>query len=582
MADNKVLLSVKDLVVKFRVRGRILTAIRGISLDIYENESIAIVGESGSGKSVFTKTFAGMLDSNGFIDNGSLVFNDDELNDTYVTLTEEFNKLIQEYHAKLNEYARLENGGETYRQILRLEAEKKAHSTLSLEQEADFEKRMQALLFERTELFNLKQTFDPKKEQDKIAETTRQIADIDEKIKALEEEKKKAVREQKRKASGDAEFNQKYKKTHEKLSSRYEQEISQDITAEQDQRNLIIAKEIVLSTARMSPILRRKQAGKLLKALKEAMKLGVNLDDASERSAVFENVTFLVRYIDETPEKLHGIGILNLAKLKSSKDWMHIRGSRIATVFQDPMTSLNPIITIGKQITSIIMKHQNVSELEARARAMKLMKKVGIPNAENRFDDYPFQYSGGMRQRIVIAIALSCQPKILICDEPTTALDVTIQAQILKLLKDLQKEFNYTIVFITHDLGVVANIADRVAVLYAGQIVELGKVEEVFYDPRHPYTWALLSSLPQLAQRNTELYSITGTPPSLYNKIVGDPFAPRNPYCMKIDTLKEPPMFQVSETHFAKTWLLDPRSPQVEKPEAIQGIHEKLMKAFNI
>ncbi len=582
MADNKILLSVKDLVVKFRVRGRILTAIRGISLDIYENESIAIVGESGSGKSVFTKTFAGMLDSNGFIDNGSLVFNDDELNDTYVTLTEEFNKLIQEYHAKLNEYARLENGGETYRQILRLEAEKKAHSTLSLEQEADFEKRMQALLFERTELFNLKQTFDPKKEQDKIAETTRQIADIDEKIKALEEEKKKAVREQKRKASGDAEFNQKYKKTHEKLSSRYEQEISQDITAEQDQRNLIIAKEIVLSTARMSPILRRKQAGKLLKALKEAMKLGVNLDDASERSAVFENVTFLVRYIDETPEKLHGIGILNLAKLKSSKDWMHIRGSRIATVFQDPMTSLNPIITIGKQITSIIMKHQNVSELEARARAMKLMKKVGIPNAENRFDDYPFQYSGGMRQRIVIAIALSCQPKILICDEPTTALDVTIQAQILKLLKDLQKEFNYTIVFITHDLGVVANIADRVAVLYAGQIVELGKVEEVFYDPRHPYTWALLSSLPQLAQRNTELYSITGTPPSLYNKIVGDPFAPRNPYCMKIDTLKEPPMFQVSETHFAKTWLLDPRSPQVEKPEAIQGIHEKLMKAFNI
>ena len=297
---------------------------------------------------------------------------------------------------------------------------------------------------------------------------------------------------------------------------------------------------------------------------------------------MFENVTFLVRYLDETPEKLHGTGMLNLAKLKSSKDWMHIRGSRIATVFQDPMTSLNPIITIGKQITSIIMKHQNVSELEARARAMKLMKKVGIPNAENRFDDYPFQYSGGMRQRIVIAIALSCQPKILICDEPTTALDVTIQAQILKLLKDLQKEFNYTIVFITHDLGVVANIADRVAVLYAGQIVELGKVDEVFYDPRHPYTWALLSSLPQLAQRNTVLYSITGTPPSLYNKIVGDPFAPRNPYCMKIDTLKEPPMFQVTETHFAKTWLLDPRSPHVEKPEAIQGIHEKLMKAFNI
>ncbi len=228
------------------------------------------------------------------------------------------------------------------------------------------------------------------------------------------------------------------------------------------------------------------------------------------------------------------------------------------------------------------MKHQDCSEIEARERAIKLMKKVGIPNPEKRFDDYPFQYSGGMRQRIVIAIALSCQPKILICDEPTTALDVTIQAQILKLIKDLQKEFNYTIVFITHDLGVVANVADRVVVLYAGQAIEIGTVEDIFYDPKHPYTWALLSSLPQLAQRNTKLFSITGTPPSLYNKIVGDPFAPRNTHCLKIDTMLEPPMFQVSDTHYAKTWLLDPRCPKTEKPENIDGIHEKLIKAFNI
>ena len=312
------------------------------------------------------------------------------------------------------------------------------------------------------------------------------------------------------------------------------------------------------------------------------MREGLDLDDELVRNKVFDKVAFRVRYLDETEEKLHGTCILNLANIKFSKDWGQIRGSRIATVFQDPMTSLNPIITIGKQITSVILKHQNCSEAEARERALILMKKVGIPNAEHRFDDYPFQYSGGMRQRIVIAIALSCQPKILICDEPTTALDVTIQAQILKLLKDLQKEFNYTIVFITHDLGVVANIADRVAVLYAGQVVELGTVEEVFYDPRHPYTWALLSSLPQLAQRNTKLYSISGTPPSLYNKIVGDPFAPRNPHCLKIDTLKEPPMFKVTETHYAKTWLLDPRAPKVEKPEAIDNIHEKLINAFNI
>ncbi len=345
MEEKNVLLSVKDLTVKFRVRGRTLTAIRGISLDLYEGESIAIVGESGSGKSVFTKTFAGMLEQNGYIGSGSIQF--------------------------------------------------------------------------------------------------------------------------------------------------------------------------------------------------EGMEL---------------------------------------TKLKRQKDWLPIRGGKIATVFQDPMTSLNPILTIGKQITAVIRKHQKCSAAEARRRAIDLMERVGIPNAESRFDDYPFQYSGGMRQRIVIAIALSCQPKILICDEPTTALDVTIQAQILRLIKDLQREFGYTIVFITHDLGVVANIADRVAVLYAGQMVELGTAEELFYDPRHPYTWALLSSLPQLAGEDGELYSISGTPPSLYSAVTGDAFAPRNPYCLKIDTLMEPPLFQVSPTHFAKTWLLDPRAPKIEKPEAIQNLHQKLME----
>lgn len=347
MNDRNVVLSVKDLSVKFRVRGRELTAIRGISLDFYENESVAIVGESGSGKSVLTKAFAGMLEANGLIAGGSIRFE------------------------------------------------------------------------------------------------------------------------------------------------------GQDLT-----------------------------------------------------------------------------------KIRRARDWMRIRGGRIATVFQDPMTSLNPILTIGKQITSVILKHQNCTAAEARSRALTMMEKVGIPNAAARFNDYPFQYSGGMRQRIVIAIALSCQPKVLICDEPTTALDVTIQAQILKLIKDLQKEFGYTIIFITHDLGVVANVADRVAVLYAGQVVELGTAEEVFYDPRHPYTWALLSSLPQLAQKNTKLYSISGTPPSLYSRITGDAFAPRNPYALKIDMLEEPPMFPVTATHYARTWLLDPRAPKVEKPEIIRNIHEKLINAY--
>ena len=268
----------------------------------------------------------------------------------------------------------------------------------------------------------------------------------------------------------------------------------------------------------------------------------------------------------------------DLTKLKTDKDWADIRGVKIATIFQDPMTSLNPIRTIGSQITEVIEKHQKISKSAAKEQAIQMMERVGIPNAKERFDNYPFQYSGGMRQRIVIAIALSCHPEILICDEPTTALDVTIQAQIIKLIKDLQKELKFTTIYITHDLGVVANVADRVGVMYGGQIIEYGTVEEIFYDPKCPYTWALLSSLPQLGVKGEDLYYINGTPPSLYNQIKGDSFAPRNPHALKIDFEQEPPFFKVTDTHYAKTWLLDPRAPKLEKPAVIQNLHEKILK----
>ncbi len=582
MAEKNVLLSIENLSVKFRVRGRVLTAIRNVSLDIYENESIAIVGESGSGKSVFTKTFAGMLDSNGFVDEGNIIFNDETLSDTTVKLSSGARSTIESAAAKLNEAARLELGAGTYQKILELESKLREKSNLSDEEAAKAEQERLDIIARRTDLYNLKQTLDPRKEKDKIKEATAQIAALDKELKALEQRNKQAAQAKKAAVQADAAFQKEYHQEHGRLQAQYEKEIAGQISQETRKRNEILAKEIYLSVGRYGLHQRMRYVRKLLAALKEAMKLGVDLNDEGQRNAVFDGVTFRVRYLDETPESLHGTCIINLAKVQYAKDWSQIRGRRIATVFQDPMTSLNPIITIGKQITSIILKHQDCTEAEARRRALELMHKVGIPNAVARFDDYPFQYSGGMRQRIVIAIALSCQPKILICDEPTTALDVTIQAQILKLIKDLQRDFGYTIVFITHDLGVVANIADRVAVLYAGQIVELGTVEEVFYDPRHPYTWALLSSLPQLAQKNTKLYSITGTPPSLYNSIVGDAFAPRNPYCLKIDTLLEPPMFRVTDTHFAKTWLLDPNAPKVEKPEGIKDIHEKLVAAFNI
>ncbi len=580
--EKKVLLSVQDLVVKFHVRGRVLTAIRGISLDIYENESIAIVGESGSGKSVFTKTFANMLDSNGFVGQGKIIFSDETLADFKVTLGDAQRRVIRRIENRLNEFSRLENGAEIYKQMKCLESEAKHKAALSTEEEAAFEKRLEDLRYDQAETFNMKQTLDPKKERDKVHQASAQLSSLDKQIKALIAEKDATVKQRAAAAKQDHVYQAEYSQKMEALKKQYATLCENSVTEEQKARNAQLAKEVYLSVGRYDVVTRQKILRKLMSCLKQAMRQGLDLTSDEVRNDVFAPAIYRVKLLDETENQLHGKCIFDIANIKYNKDLAQIRGKRIATVFQDPMTSLNPILTIGDQISSIILKHQSCSEREAKIRAIELMKKVGIPNAENRYDDYPFQYSGGMRQRIVIAIALSCQPKILICDEPTTALDVTIQAQILKLIKDLQKEFGYTIVFITHDLGVVANIADRVAVLYAGQIVELGTVEDVFYDPRHPYTWAMLSSLPQLAQRNTELYSITGTPPSLYNSIVGDPFAPRNPYCLKIDTLQDAPMFQVNETHFAKTWLLDPRAPKIEKPEAIQNLHEKLLKAFNI
>ena len=462
MEEKKVLLSIRDLDVKFRVRGRILTAIRNVSLDIYENETIAIVGESGCGKSVLTKTFAGTLDNNGYIDHGDIIFNDESLKELSFPLTASAKRYITGQTEKLNRWTG-------------------AKGTLT--------------------------------EKDRM-------------------------------------------------------------------RNKKLAKEMYMSLCRYDAFRRPFLDRRLGNAFRTAIAGGADLDDEKTLRDIFETAVFRVSCTGETENELLGTSYLNMAKVNCITDWTDIRGNKIATIFQDPMTSLNPILTIGDQISSVIIRHQHVSETEARKRSIELMRKVGIPNPEIRYDDYPFQYSGGMRQRIVIAIALSCQPKILICDEPTTALDVTIQAQIIRLIKDLQRDLGFTTVYITHDLGVVANVAERVAVLYAGQIVELGTVEDIFYEPKHPYTWALLSSLPQLTEKGTELFSIPGTPPSLYNKIVGDAFAPRNNYAMAIDLKEEPPMFQVSETHFAKTWLLDPRAPKTEAPKNIQNLHEKMVKIY--
>ena len=607
--DRKVLLSLKDVEVKFNVRGRILTAIRRVSLDIYENEALAIVGESGSGKSVLTKTFAGMLESNGFISNGTIILSDDEISDTSVELNAANSRKLKQYQDMLNKHSVLERGAAEFRAIQEKKNEIQAAQALSLDEEADYAARLKRLKDNAVDKNNYLQTLDRRNAEDakEIVKVKQHIAEFEAEREQLEAERKKILEERMAKyksesghAARDAEALKKLEAERaEKIAKADNPDNPNGLTDEVLARNERLAKELLLSTARYPWKKQLKFRRKLDKAFKIAMSTGVDLNDPDVLGKIFDVAAFRVEYRStETPEEraaamqteegkdlkpiknpvLHGYAIVDCAKVKYTEDWQKIRGTRIATVFQDPMTSLNPVITIGKQIMSVILKHQKCSREEARARTIEIMGKVGIPDPEKRFDDYPFEYSGGMRQRIVIAIALSCQPKILICDEPTTALDVTIQAQILQLIKDLQRDLGFTVVYITHDLGVVANVAERVAVLYAGQIVEIGSVEEIFYEPKHPYTWALLSSLPQLCEKGTELFSIPGTPPSLYNKIKGDAFAPRNQYAMAIDLEKEPPMFQVSPTHFAKTWLLDPRAPKVEIPKNITNLHEKMKR----
>ena len=590
--DKKVLLSLHDVDVKFNVRGRILTAIRHVSLDIYEHESLAIVGESGSGKSVLTKTFAGMLDSNGFISNGSIIFSDDTLSKTIINVDDRREKFLNRMINTLNSYSVLERGAEEYVAIEQKKMEIKHAQSLSPEEEAGFAARIKAIDDDIVDRTNYMVALDRKNAQDAV-----EIQEISQKIKSWKDQIKEIKKERAdliAKRASEYKANSERKAADEKIIADLEARRAEKIAKEDQpgnpfgltdkvlERNKLIAREILLSIGRYPMRSQIIFTRKLKKAFKLAMSIGEDLDRSKVKNKIFESCTFRVAFrgYDEATKTLEGYAIIDCAKVKYTKDWQQIRGCRIATVFQDPMTSLNPVLTIGKQIYTVIIKHQKCSQEEAKKRTLDIMAKVGIPEPEKRYDDYPFMYSGGMRQRIVIAIALSCQPKILICDEPTTALDVTIQAQIIRLIKDLQHQLGYTTVYITHDLGVVANVAERVAVLYGGQIVELGTVEDIFYEPKHPYTWALLSSLTQLAEKGDDLFSIPGTPPSLYNKIIGDAFAPRNAYAMAIDRVKEPPMFQINDHHWAKTWLLDPRAPEVEPPKIIQNLHEKMLKSY--
>lgn len=280
--------------------------------------------------------------------------------------------------------------------------------------------------------------------------------------------------------------------------------------------------------------------------------------------------------IEFTFEDSDGKKTVDLTQMSNKEIRYQICGKKIAMVFQDPMTSLNPTMTIGKQIMEGMLEHEKISKKEAKGRTLELLELVGIENPTQRIKQYPHQLSGGMRQRVVIAIALACDPDILICDEPTTALDVTIQAKILELIKEIQAKKNLAVIYITHDLGVVAKVADYVAVMYAGKIVEKGNINEVFYDPRHPYTWGLLSSMPDISTDDDRLFAIPGSPPNLLEKVQGDAFAPRNPYALNIDFEEEPPQFDVGGQHRVSTWLCHEMAPKIEMPEQLKARIKKM------
>ena len=284
------------------------------------------------------------------------------------------------------------------------------------------------------------------------------------------------------------------------------------------------------------------------------------------------SIEFTYHHDNGTPETV------NILEMKKQDIRRHINGKRIAMIFQDPMTSLDPTMPIGKQIMEGMIWHYKTPKAEAHKKAVALLKEVGITDAEERMKNYPHQLSGGMRQRVVIAIALACDPELLICDEPTTALDVTIQAKILELIQRIQRERNISVIYITHDLGVVAKVADFVNVMYAGRIVETGTTDEIYYTPAHPYTWGLLSAMPDLDTEDNRLYTIPGSPPNLLHPVQGDAFAPRNVYALNIDERLEPPMYKITDTHYAATWLLDPRAPKVELPPELKARIERMKK----
>ena len=625
----KKVLEVKDLRVNFKSDSGLVHAVRGVSFDLYKGETLCIVGESGSGKSVTSKTIMGILPVNAIISSGQILYDGEDL---VRVSEEEFHRIrghkigmiFQDPLSSLNPIMKVGKQIIEATMINRNVLKRRFNELISKElvalrnekasviyEESKMENEVESLKLMITKLDNAIKTSVKTQNVEELNKINKVIKDYFINLHSITEsqiEDLKANIERINETSINENIlvNKNIKELRiETLNIRiaqYEKDLN--IEYKEEESRALIQQRIKTLKANFKVLKERYKHLKPL--LKDALKQSKDIAKIDNKkyykqlveekdnkisvlkqhlSNVLNEINSIIPSLNEEERKLYDL----LTKKKKSKKKSVITGIATAIEKEEEIVSTNnceldKLLSQKKEIEAEIEKVNSdfvnstkITYSEAKKIALNVMKEVGIPLPEQRFNQYPFEFSGGMRQRIVIAIALTANPDILICDEPTTALDVTIQAQILELINRLKRERQLSCIFITHDLGVVANMADRVAVMYAGKIVEYGTSYEVFFDPKHPYTWALLSSIPDIDSKE-KLESIPGTPPDMRFPIEGDAFALRSKYAMAIDFKSEPPYFKVSPTHYAATWLLHPKAKKVEMPKIVKTRIENALK----
>ncbi len=530
------ILSCKNLHVSFKTDEGLVHAVRGVSFDLYKGETLCIVGESGSGKSVTSKTIMGILSASAVIEQGSIIYEGEDL--TKIDESEfhrirghKIGMIFQDPLSSLNPIMKVG------KQI-----------TEAMLVSGNLVKRMKDSYISK-EFAAFKNCKIRKKNVYIQCDHALDVSDeiFNRQILALERKIDEAVFETDQHSKGSAE----YEEAMAKVTA-----LKNEVKLQK--KDILAKKKAEHQRISLENKAKKKEADALYKSEIPALKAALN-QKTKEADEYIRNYKAEKKAVYE-------------------KEAEELKAQRLFVTYREEKRELAKKVSACKERYKENFK---ITRKQAKAKALEVMREVGIPQPEIRFKQYPFEFSGGMRQRIVIAIALTANPDVLICDEPTTALDVTIQAQILELINKLKRERNMSIIFITHDLGVVANMADRVAVMYAGKIVEVGTAYEIFYDPRHPYTWALLSSIPDLDSKE-KLEAIPGTPPYLLNPPKGDAFAARNKYAMQIDFEQEPPFFKISDTHYAATWLLDERAPKAVMPKIVSNRIEKSLERAGV